>query len=177
MPWPPFGSWKLKDSGEGIEFQKLLEGKTVPEIKDLIEDQDYILIGKCVAAFQHLEDTMIAVISRYFGTNTLPLIWALLAESRFAEILQSLRRINEVNQLCDKAKMKIVCSYTIKVCEHRNILVHSLIPGSSRPDGGIQIMNKRKGHGRLDRKQLEEFVEQTKQLDSFIRHLLLPPPH
>ncbi len=177
MPWHPFEGWKLKGSSEGKKFQELLKGKDVPQIKDLIEDEDYILIGKCVAAFQHLEDTMIAVISRYFGTNTLTLIWALLAEARFAEILESLRRINKVNELCDEAKMKTVCAYAKKVCEHRNLLVHSHFPGTSRPNGGLQIVNKRKGHGRLERPQLEEFIKETKKLDSFIRHLLLRPPH
>lgn len=177
MTWPLLESWKLKNSSEGKKFQELLKGKVLPKIKESIEDEDYVLIGKCVAAFQHLEDTMLSVISRYFGTNALTSIWALMADARFAEIFEALRRINKVRELCDQAKMKIVCDYTGKVCEHRNILVHSLFPGTSRPNGGLQIMNKRKGNGRLDRSQLEEFVEETKNLDSFIRHLLLKPPH
>ena len=180
MPWHPFKSWKLKDTSEAKQFQKLLEGETLQPINDSIDDEVYILIGKCIVSFQHLEDTMIAVISRYFGPSALISMWALLTDVRFAEILESLRRINKVNELCDQKKMKTVCDYAKKISEHRNLLVHSYFIGASRPDGGVQVVNRRKSkneNGRLERRQLEEFIEDTKNLDSFIRYLLLRPPH
>lgn len=181
MPWHPIEGWKIKDSKEARKFHKLLDGKTVEPIDDSIDDESYALIGKCVSAFQHFENTIISVISRYFGPTAYPSVEAVLTEVRFSEILGGLRRINKVNELCSQTDMETVFNYAKLICEKRNFLMHSYFIGKSNPDGGIQVMHRTKAkdkhhvqYGRLERQQLQEFIGETKKLDSFIRHLLLP---
>ena len=181
MTWHSLEGWQIQNSKEAKKFHKLLEGKTVVPIDDSIDDEVYALIGKCISAFQHLENTIISVISRYFGPTAYPSVEAVLTEVRFSEILGGLRRINKVNELCTQTDMETVCNYAKLICEKRNILMHSYFIGASRPDGGVQVMRRRKDKdkhhvqfGRLERNQLKEFIEETKKLDSFIRHLLLP---
>ncbi|MFA5799595.1 MAG: hypothetical protein WC840_01395 [Candidatus Peribacteraceae bacterium] len=184
MTWNPIEGWKIQDSKEAKKFHKLLNGRPVEAINDSIDEGAYALIGKCISAFQHLENTIVSVISRYFGPTAYSSVEAVLTEVRFSEILGGLRRINKVNELCSHADMETVYNYSKLICEKRNFLVHSYFIGKSNPDGGIQVMHRTKARdkhhvqfGRLERQPLQEFIEETRKLDSFIRYLLLRPPH
>ena len=180
MTWPVVEDWKLRESKEGKKFNKIVKHGTAVPINDTIDDGVFALIGKFICAFQHLENTIISVISRYFGPSSFPSIEAILCEVRFSEILGGLRRLNKVSELCDQNTMEAVCNYAERIGEIRNKLVHSNLVGKSQPDGGVQIMRRKKSpnkyhiqFSRIKPSQLKEFIEETKKIDSFICNSLI----
>jgi len=171
-------SWE-KDN----KFQTLFErvSATHKPMHGTIHDSEiFMLIGRFIVVFQHLEWTIEGAICSSTGLHN-TLVATFFAESRFSDILATLQRVNVLIKSCNDKELKTACIRAKQISEIRNKLIHATWIGGGKSEGAITL-RKTKSHkggvrifGDISRNDLELLIQETQKVDCVISGMFMPP--